>query len=237
MGVKLGYSYFLTNPTDLPKPANSKSFQLLCFFPILIKFGLGTNIGLFFVWLDRQIKIDKEQVSLTSTLLLLYSCLAPSKLLTKLLPKSCSAPARFLLCSVLLCSTLTLLLPCSCPASALLLRCSLPANGLLLVVPTSVWQPPSTSAPYDFSRHGENRILWYMIICTVLFNEWTFLRKYAYFLGILCPRYRTRLGLCELHLWEPMNCHEYACMGLDARENVLIDAWICFVSYYFLVWS
>ena len=26
-----GYGYFLTDPTDLPKPTNSESFQLLCF--------------------------------------------------------------------------------------------------------------------------------------------------------------------------------------------------------------
>ena len=56
--------------------------------------------------------------------------------------------------------------PCSfsCPAPALLilLPCSSPAPFLLLILllPTLVWQPSSSSSPYDFFRHGESRLLW-----------------------------------------------------------------------------
>ena len=91
-----------------------------------------------------------------------YSCPAPFKLLSgkfiappQFLPSSCP-----LFCPVLLYSAL--LLPCSCPAhvSAPLLLSSSPAPTLLLVLPIPVWQPSSSpSAPYDFFRHGESRLL------------------------------------------------------------------------------
>ena len=97
---------------------------------------------------------------------LLYSCPAPFKFLSRtflapplFLPSSC--PLSALLCSALL-------LPCSCTApkscpahaSAPLLLCSSPAPALLLVLPTPVWQPSSSSsAPLDFFCHGESRLL------------------------------------------------------------------------------
>ena len=104
-----------------------------------------------------------------------YSCPAPFKLLSgkfiappQFLPSSCP-----LFCPVLLYSAL--LLPCSCPAhvSAPLLLSSSPAPTLLLVLPIPVWQPSSSpSAPYDFFRHGESRLLWYLLLqysLTVIF--------------------------------------------------------------------
>ena len=101
-------------------------------------------------------------------LLLPYSYPAPFKLLSgtflappQFLPSSC--PLSALLCFTLLSSAPALFLPCSCPAhaSAPLLLCSSPAPALL-VPPTPVWQPSSSSsAPYDFFRHGESHLLWY----------------------------------------------------------------------------
>ena len=58
--------------------------------------------------------------------------------------------------------TLVMLMACSQPAPSLLLACSWSAPALLLVLPTPVWQPSSSSAPYDFFRHGESRLLWYL---------------------------------------------------------------------------
>ena len=78
----------------------------------------------------------------------------------KITASSCPALALFLPCSALLCSAL--LLPCSCPALLMLLPRSCIASTPLLVLPTPVWQPSSSSsAPYDFFRHGESRLLWY----------------------------------------------------------------------------
>ena len=36
----------MTEPTDLPKLTNDESFQLSIFHPILIRFGLGADIGI-----------------------------------------------------------------------------------------------------------------------------------------------------------------------------------------------
>ena len=81
-----------------------------------------------------------------------------------LLPCSLQAPIRHIPSS----SPVPAQLPSFCPvllysahASAPLLLCSSPAPALLLVLPTPVWQPSSSSsAPYDFFRHGESRLLW-----------------------------------------------------------------------------
>ena len=124
--------------------------------------------------------------SATALLLLCY-CPAPTLLLpcscrssapTLLLPSSCPClplvPALLLLLLMLLplpsCSAPAyLLLPYSCPVptSALLLPCPAsalpgPALGpaLLQLLPTPVWQPSSSSALYDFFRHGKSRLLW-----------------------------------------------------------------------------
>ena len=43
------YGYSLSDPTDLQKPTNGEPIQLLRFHPILIRFGLGTYIGLVMV--------------------------------------------------------------------------------------------------------------------------------------------------------------------------------------------
>ena len=45
---------------------------------------------------------------------------------------------------------------------------SSPAPSQLQLLPTPVWQPSSSSAPYDFLRHGENRLLWYSTSCGAL---------------------------------------------------------------------
>ena len=92
-------------------------------------------------------------------------CCTPALLLSssypahsELLPSSCLAPF-FLPSSALLCSAL--LLPYSCLAPAPLLLSISPAPTLLLVLLTTVWQTSSSSsAPYDFFRHGESRLLW-----------------------------------------------------------------------------
>ena len=73
-----------------------------------------------------------------------------------LLPYFCFFPALALLLAYP-----SLLPACSWPAHGLLLACSWSAPVLLMVLPTPVWQSPSSSsAPFDFSRHGENRLLW-----------------------------------------------------------------------------
>ena len=56
---------------------------------------------------------------------------------------------------------LLLLFPCSCIGPGRLLACSQPAPALPLILPTPVLQPSSSSALYDFFRHGESRLLWY----------------------------------------------------------------------------
>ena len=101
-----------------------------------------------------------------------YSCPASFKLLSgtflaplQFLPSS--SPLSALLCFTLLSSAPTLFLRCSCPAhaSAPLLLCSGPAPALLLVLPTPVWQPSSSSsAPYNFFRHSETCLLWYITV-------------------------------------------------------------------------
>ena len=73
---------------------------------------------------------------------------APALLL--LIPCSCIAPGLLLACSH---PAPGLLMVCSCPAPALLLV-------LLLVPPTPVWQPSSSSALYNFLWHGDSRLLW-----------------------------------------------------------------------------
>ena len=42
----MGYGYLLTDLTDLPKRPIADLFNSCVFHPILIKFGLGANIGL-----------------------------------------------------------------------------------------------------------------------------------------------------------------------------------------------
>ena len=63
-----------------------------------------------------------------------------------------------------------MLLPYSCffPALALLLACSWSAPALPLILPTPVLQPLSSSALYDFFRHGESRLLWYDRVIVVV---------------------------------------------------------------------
>ena len=72
------------------------------------------------------------------------SCFCPAYSPTQLLPGSYSCPAPGL--------------PCFCPLWPC--SCSSPALFPLLLLPTPVWQPSSSSAPYDFFRHGESRLLW-----------------------------------------------------------------------------
>ena len=90
------------------------------------------------------------------------SCFCPA--LALLLSCSCFAPGQLLACS---CPAPALFLPCFCPAhaSAPLSLCSSPAPALLMVLPTPIWQPSSSSsssssAPHDFFRHGESRLVW-----------------------------------------------------------------------------
>ena len=99
-----------------------------------------------------------------------YSCPppAPTLLLPYFFPAPTPSPTPALLqptCSML---AHTLLLPCSCPVptSVLILPCptsalSGPAPSLLLLLPTPVWQPSSSSAHFNFFRHGESRLLSY----------------------------------------------------------------------------
>merc|ERR1711895_417395 len=76
----------------------------------------------------------------------------PSLSLSLLLPSSCFCPAP------------AVLLPCSLQAPILHIPSSSPVPAQLLPLPTPVWQPSSSSsAPYDFFRHGDSRLLWYMI--------------------------------------------------------------------------
>ena len=84
----------------------------------------------------------------TPALLLPNSYPAPSQLLPSAHHQYCSCPTPPLL----------LLLLCSCfdPGPLLPFFCLL----LVLVLPSPVWQPLSSSAPYDFFRHGESRLLW-----------------------------------------------------------------------------
>ena len=114
-----------------------------------------------------------------SYLLLPRSCLGPAAAPTLLLllprtcpcpPRSWSAPPPVLLCfahppALLLPSSCPDPAPYSCSAPAYLPTYSYPAPALFLLLPTLVWQPSSLSAPYNFFRHGEIRLLWY---CTVL---------------------------------------------------------------------
>ena len=95
-----------------------------------------------------------------------FSCPAPFKLLSRgfLAPPqflSSSCPLSAQICFTLLSSTPALFLPCCCPALDLLLPYSWPNASLILVPPTPVWQPSSSSAPFDFFWHGESRLLWY----------------------------------------------------------------------------
>ncbi len=73
---------------------------------------------------------------------------------------SCSDPALPLPYSLFF-PALALLLAYSCPALGLLLACFWSAPALHLVLPIPVWQPSSSSAPYNFFWHGESRLLWY----------------------------------------------------------------------------
>ena len=139
---------FLTYWTNQSKPT------------IWMKFGMWTANGQ-----KTTLLLPSSSFCRTPAVLLPCSFQAPDQTPAQLLLAFCSA----LLCSAL--SSSALLLPCFCLAPALLLACSWPASALLVVVPTSVWQPSSTSVPYDFSRHGENGILWYIIVYTVLLNE------------------------------------------------------------------
>ena len=68
-----------------------------------------------------------------------------------------------------------LLLPCSCIASGLLLACSWSAPALLLVLvlvlPSPVWQPSSSSPPYDIYRHGESCLSWYTFTLYYMYGK------------------------------------------------------------------
>ena len=149
------------------------------------------------------------------TLLRPYSCFcpAPAPALLLLLPCGCSypVPARSFPCplvTVLLLLLTTscpapttspfpsLLLPaCSYPAPAILLPflallllqpCSNPAPSLFLLLPTPVWQPFSSSALYDFFRHGESSLLWKnMIIMIHALDESLFLIKARHRIGLI----------------------------------------------------
>ena len=72
---------------------------------------------------------------------------SPAPPFTLLLLCPCPASARKPLHLPYSCPTLTpaLLFPCTCSASA-------------LVPPTPIEPPSSSSAPYDFSRHGQSRL-------------------------------------------------------------------------------
>ena len=62
-----------------------------------------------------------------------------------------------------------MLLPYSCliPAPSLLLACSWPTPAMLLLLATPVRQP-SSSALYNFFRHGDSRLLWYLKIYMII---------------------------------------------------------------------
>merc|ERR1711872_556708 len=82
--------------------------------------------------------------------------------LSLLLPSSCFCPTLAVLmpCSL---QTPILHIPSFSPVPTQLLPSFFPA--LLLVLPTPVWQPSSSSsAPYDFFRHGESRLLWQILL-------------------------------------------------------------------------
>ena len=126
---------------------------------------------------------------------LLYSCPAPSKplpciflaptqllpsswpALSQVLPSSFPAPTLFLPCPAQLCSALAFaparFLLCSylAPTSALLLLYSWTAPALLLVLPTPVYQPSSSSPSYNFFLLRESHLLWKICISlTILKN-------------------------------------------------------------------
>ena len=140
----------------------------------------------------------KDYSHLATPLLLSRSCSAPTLLLPRSsfcpaplllcsfqapirhIPSSSPFPAQLLpssyplfalLCFTVLSSAPVRFPPCSYPAhaSAPLLLCSSPAPALLLVLPTPVWQPSSSSsAPYDFFRNGESRLLRYTLFIRLI---------------------------------------------------------------------
>ena len=146
-----------------------KNNFLIIISTILMKFGMWTTPTLLLScsFHAPALLLPYSSPAPASAQPLPYSCPASFKLLSgtflappQFLPSSC--PLSALLCFTLLCSAPALFLPCSCPdhASAPLLLCSSPAPALL-VLSTPVGQPSSSSsAPYDFFRHGESRLLW-----------------------------------------------------------------------------
>ena len=99
--------------------------------------------------------------------------------------------------------------------SALLLPCFCPAPALLLVLPTPVWQPSSSSsAPYDFFRHGDSRLLWYEI---------SFISKFSKLLlcwgvGVLLCPYRPFADAINISSYFHSNYHAH----IESRYGLAI---------------
>ena len=115
-----------------------------------MKFGMWTTPTLLFSCSFHAPALLLLSFSPTLAVLLPCSFPAPNRHIPNSSPSFCPVLALFLPSSASFCSAL--LLPCFCPvcASAPLLLCSSPAPALL-VLPTPVWQPSSSSSsvPYD----------------------------------------------------------------------------------------